>query len=170
MLIAYVVDSRPPGITPLDEIRRRVEAAARQEKANEAARTALAAMLSGATSIDEVAQKAGGEAREANVTREAGVTGLSGDSGAIVEAAMSASPGELKGPMMARDGAVAFQVVTQKKVTPQELAANRAQSIERLRGMQMRSLRASLLDRLRKKASIEVNDEITRPTVTPTGV
>jgi hypothetical protein len=65
---------------------------------------------------------------------------------------------------------VAFQVLEQKKVTPEELAKNRATSVDTLRGQQARSLRASLLQQLRKGADIELNDEITRPTTSPAGV
>lgn len=170
MLIAYVADTRGPGVAPLDEIRRRVEAAVRQQKAAEAARQSLSAMMQGAASIDDVGTKAGSPAREVNVTRETGIEGVSGDVRALVDAAINGKPGEIKGPFTVREGAVAFQIVSQKRVTPQELAQNRAQTVDRLRGTQMRNLRTALLERLRKKASIEINDEITRPTVTPTGV
>jgi hypothetical protein len=65
---------------------------------------------------------------------------------------------------------VAFQVVEQKKVTPEEIAQNRATTVDSLRGQQARNLRATLLQRLRKGAEIELNDEITRPTSAPEGV
>ena len=96
--------------------------------------------------------------------------GIPGDAGALIEAAMSAQVGELKGPIAVANGAVAFQVVEQKKVTPQELAENRASSVDALRGQQARNLRATLLKRLREGAEIELNDEIARPTTAPAGV
>jgi hypothetical protein len=55
-------------------------------------------------------------------------------------------------------------------VTAEELTQNRATVVDNLRGTQARSLRASLLQRLRKGAEIELNDEITRPTTSPAGV
>lgn len=169
--IAYVEGIRGAGTTPLDEIRPQVEADLRQEKGREAARVALAQQMAGKKTLDEIAAAAGQAAREATVKRDGNnVTGIPGDSSALIEAAMNAQVGELKGPVAIGNGAVAFQVVEQKKVTPQELAENRATSVDTLRGQQARNLRATLLQRLRKTAEIELNDDITRPTSAPAGV
>jgi hypothetical protein len=162
---------RGAGTTPLDEIRPQVESDLRQEKGREAARVALAQTMAGKKTLDEIAAAAGQPAREATIKRDGNnVTGLPGDASALIEAAMNAQLGELKGPVAIGTGAVAFQVVEQKKVTPQELAENRATSVDTLRGQQARNLRATLLQRLRKTSEIELNDEITRPTTAPAGV
>jgi peptidyl-prolyl cis-trans isomerase D len=168
--IAYVEGVRPPGTTALAEIRAQVESDLRQEKGREAARAALAQMMAGKKSIDEIAAAAGQPAQETVVRRDGNVTGITGDTTALIQAAMSSAVGSLSGPIAVGNGAVAVQVVEQKKVTPEELAQNRATSVDTLRGQQARSLRASLLQRLRKKAEIQLNDEITRPTTTPAGV
>lgn len=169
--IAYVESVRQAGMTPLDEIRAQVEADLRQEKGREAARVALAQTMAGKNTLDEIATAAGQPAREATIKRDsANVTGIPGDATALIEAAMTAQLGEMKGPVAIGNGAVAFQVVEQKKVTPQELAENRASSVDTLRGQQARNLRATLLQRLRKGAEIELNDDITRPTSAPAGV
>lgn len=169
--IAYVEGVRGAGTTPLDEIRPQVEADLRQEKGRDAARAALAQQMAGKKTLDEIAAAAGQPAREATVKRDgSNITGIPGDSSALIEAAMTAQLGELKGPVAIGNGAVAFQVVEQKKVTPQELAENRATSVDTLRGQQARNLRATLLQRLRKSAEIELNDDITRPTSAPAGV
>ena len=169
--IAYVEGVRQAGLTPLDEIRQQVEADLRQEKGREAARASLAQTMAGKTSLDDIATAAGQPAREATLKRDSpNVMGIPGDAGALIEAAMSAQVGELKGPIAVANGAVAFQVVEQKKVTPQELAENRASSVDALRGQQARNLRATLLKRLREGAEIELNDEIARPTTAPAGV
>jgi peptidyl-prolyl cis-trans isomerase D len=169
--IAYVEGIRGAGASPLDEIRAQVESDLRQEKGREAARAVLAQTMAGKKTLDEIATAAGQQAREATIKRDGiNVTGIPGDSGALIEAAMNAPLGELKGPVAIGGGAVVFQVVEQKKVTPQELAENRATSVDTLRGQQARNLRATLLQRLRKTAEIELNDEITRPTTTPAGV
>jgi parvulin-like peptidyl-prolyl isomerase len=168
--IAYVEGIRPPGTTALSEIRAQVEADLRQEKGREAARAALAQMMAGKTSIDQVAAATGQAAQETVVRRDGNVTGITGDTAALVQAALNSAVGSLSGPIVVGNGAVAVQVVEQKKVTPDELAKNRATSVDTLRGQQARSLRASLLQRLRKNSEIELNDEITRPTTTPTGV
>ena len=168
--IAYVEGIRPPGTTALSEIRAQVEADLRQEKGREAARAALAQQMAGKTSIDQVAAATGQAAQETVVRRDGNVTGITGDTAALVQAALNSAIGSLSGPIVVGNGAVAMQVVEQKKVTPDELAKNRATSVDTLRGQQARSLRASLLQRLRKNSEIELNDEITRPTTTPTGV
>ncbi len=168
--IAYVEGIRPPGTTALAEIRAQVEADLRQEKGREAARAALAQMMAGKTSIDQVAAATGQAAQETLVRRDGNITGITGDTAALVQAAMSSAVGSLSGPIAVGNGAVALQVIEQKKVTPEELAQNRATSVDSLRGQQARSLRASLLQRLRKSSEIELNDELTRPTSTPAGV
>ncbi|MDP9195135.1 MAG: peptidyl-prolyl cis-trans isomerase [Acidobacteriota bacterium] len=168
--IAYVEGIRPPGTTALAEIRAQVESDLRQEKGREAARAALAQMMAGKKSIDEIAAASGQPAQETVVRRDGNVTGISGDTAALVQAAMSSAVGSLNGPIAVGNGVLAMQVVEKKKVTPEELAQNRATSVDTLRGQQARNLRGSLLQRLRKKAEIELNDEITRPTTTPAGV
>jgi peptidyl-prolyl cis-trans isomerase D len=169
--IVYVEGIRPPGTTALDEIRAQVESDVRQEKGREAARASLAQLMAGKKTIDEVATAVGQPAQETTVKRDGGnVAGISGDTLALVNAAMASGVGELKGPIVVGNGAVAMQVVEQKKVTSEELAQNRVSFVDNLRGQQARSLRASLLQRLRKGAEIELNDEITRPTSTPAGV
>jgi hypothetical protein len=126
--------------------------------------------MAGSASIDQVAQKAGTNALETAVSHGNRVVGFTGDTSALVDAALAAGPGQLKGPVLINDGAVAFQVTEQKKVTPEELAQNKAQIMDTLRTQQARNLRQTLVQRLRKTAEIEVNDEITRPTTAPAGV
>jgi hypothetical protein len=125
--------------------------------------------MAGAPSVDAIAAK--GPVRppqEATVTHQGNIPGLNGDTAAFVDAALKGSIGHLQGPVAVGDGAVAFQVLEQKKVTSEELAQNRASFADRLRQQQARQLRSVLVERLRKGAEIEINDEITRPTTTPT--
>jgi peptidyl-prolyl cis-trans isomerase D len=169
--IAYVEGVRPPGTTALNEIRPQVEADVRQEKAREAARNALQTLMAGKSTVDDVALAAGQAAQEATIRRDGGnIAGVTGDTKALVDAAMATAVGQVKGPVLVGNGAVAFQVIEQKKVTPQELAQNRSTTLDTLRGQQVRSLRGSLLQRLRKEAEVELNDAITRPTTFPAGV
>jgi peptidyl-prolyl cis-trans isomerase D len=168
--VAYVEGVRAAGTTALSEVRAQVEADARNEKGREAARATLAQMMAGATSIDAIAAKAGHPAQEATINRQGPVTGISGDASQLVETAIAGNVGDVKGPVLVGDGAVAFQIVEQKKVTAEELAQNRASFIDNLRGQQARNLRTVLIQRLRKSSDIDVNDEITRPTTAPAGV
>jgi len=168
--IAYVAGIRPSGISPLAEVRERVEQDVKKEKARQAARTQLAQMMAGAPNVDAIAQKLGQQAQEATVDRLGSIAGIQGETAQFVEAALSANVGQLQGPITVGNGAVAFQVLAQKKVTPAELAQNRTSFADRLRTEQARQLRSVLVDRLRKGAQVEINDAITRPTTTPAGV
>lgn len=157
IVIPYLLSVRPAGVTPLAEIRERVEADLRAEKSRKAAREAMVAAMAGAPSVDAVAGKLGLSVAETTVGRQGMVAGLTGDTTELVNVAMSAGIGELKGPVAVGDGAVAFQVTEQKRVTPQELAKNAKGYIDVLRSQQARSLRAVLLGRLRQNAKVEVN-------------
>ncbi|HEX8252698.1 MAG TPA: peptidyl-prolyl cis-trans isomerase [Thermoanaerobaculia bacterium] len=168
--IAYVVGTRPAGVSALNDIRQKVEEDARMEKGRAAARARLQQMMAGAANIDAVAQKAGAPALEVSVSHGNRVVGFTGDATALIDAALASNVGALSGPIVVADGALAFQVTEQKKVSPQELQANRTQMIDTLRGQQARSLRTALVQRLRKNAEIEINDDVTRPTTAPAGV
>jgi peptidyl-prolyl cis-trans isomerase D len=169
IVIAYLAGARPAGVSALADIREKVEEDARMEKARAAARTALAQQLAGVTTIDQVSARTGQPAQETTVDRSGRVQGFNGDTTALVEAAIASNIGQVKGPVVVSEGAVAFQVLEQKKVTPEELKQNRATMMDSLRSQQARSLRSVLVQRLRKNADIEVNDEITRPTTPVSG-
>jgi peptidyl-prolyl cis-trans isomerase D len=169
VVIAYVAGTRPAGVTALVDIREKVEEDARMEKARAAARAALAQQMAGAATIDQVSAKTSQPAQETTVDRSGRVQGFNGDTTALVEAAIGSNIGALQGPIVVNEGAVAFQVVEQKKVTPEELKQNRATMMDTLRGQQARNLRSVLVQRLRKNAEIEVNDTIARPTTPVAG-
>ena len=154
--IPYLYGIRPAGISDLSEIRARVEADAKNAKAREIARQRMATALP-AANIDEVAKKVGLPALETTVTRQGYVTGFSGDTTPLVDAAMSAKVGEVKGPVVMPDGVVALQVLEQKKVDPKAADENRAAYADMLRRQQAQSLRTVLLQRLRKESKIDIN-------------
>jgi peptidyl-prolyl cis-trans isomerase D len=159
--IPYLFGIRPAGISDLSEIRARVEADARATKARELARQKLAAALP-AASIDDVAKKTGLTAQETTVTRQGYISGFSGDTSALVDAAMSSKVGEVKGPLVMNEGAVVLQVLEQKKVDPKSVDENRAAYTEMLRQQEARSLRTVLLQRLRKGSKIDINPLVTQ--------
>lgn len=163
--IPYLYGIRPAGVPPLNEIRARVENDARMAKAREAAQATLAKAMS-AGSIDAIAKKAGLTAAETTVTRAGYVAGFTGDTTALVNAAMAANVGEVKGPVVVGDGAVVFQVVTQQKIDPKTMDDTRRQYAEMLRQQQARNLRTVLLERLRKESKIDINTPLleARPT------
>lgn len=157
--IPFLYSIRAPGIAPLDEVRAKVENDARMEKARQLAQQALAKELPAPT-VDAVGSKIGLTSLEATINRQGFVAGFTGDTSALVDGAMSAPVGEVRGPVMTGDGAVLFQVIEQKKADPAALAQNRSQSMETLRQQESRSLRATLLQRLRKAAAIDINKKL----------
>lgn len=165
--IAYLAENRAAGASSLADVRAKVEQDVKMQKAREAARAQLAQMMAGAPTVDAIAAKGLAAPQEVTVSHQGNIPGLQGDTAAFADAALKANVGQLQGPVTVGNGAVAFQVVEQKKVTSEELAKNRESFADRLRQQQARQLRQVLLDRLRKTSDVELNDDITRPTTTP---
>lgn len=161
--IAYLTETRPAGISPLAEVKERVEQDLKLQKARDAIKGTLSQMMADAANLDAVAAKAGTTVRDATANRQGPIAGLAGDASELIEAAITGTPGGVKGPVTVQDGAVVFEIVEQKKVTPQELAQNRTTYIDTLREQQARSLRASLVQRLKKESKIEYNEEVIQP-------
>ncbi len=159
-IIAYLAGIRPAGITALSEIRQKVENDAKMAKAREIARQKLAAAMAGASAIDAVASKLGLVPQETVVTRQSGVRSIPGDTSALVEAVLAGKAGTVGGPVVAGDGAVAFQISEQKKLTPEELAQNVVAYMDQQRQRESRNLRTSLLQRLRKDSEVDVNEKV----------
>jgi peptidyl-prolyl cis-trans isomerase D len=159
--IPFLENVRPGSTSPLDEVRDRVMADARTHKAEEAAKQKLQAAMLGAPTIDAVGAKLGTPAADTTVRRQGATTGIQGDTSALMDAAMAATPGEIKGPVVVTgSGAIAFQVTEQKKVTDAEATQNRQAYVDQLRQQEARSLRQSLLQRLKKSSKIDINDKL----------
>ena len=159
-LVAFVEGVRPSGVSPLADIRAKVEQDAKLDKARQLAQQKLQQAMAGAPSVDAIAAKTGLQAADTNVTRQGFINGIPGDTAGLIDTVMASNVGQIKGPVVAGDGAVAFQVVDMKKVTDAELSQHRAEYADLLRQQQARSLRSSLLQRLRKEASVDVNEKV----------
>jgi peptidyl-prolyl cis-trans isomerase D len=160
IVIPYLVGIREAGVTAFNEIKDRVTQDAKMARARDLARQALVNARAGAPSVDAVAAKVGLPAADTTVNRQGFIGGIQGDTAALVTAAFAAKIGELNGPVIAGDGAVVFQVTEQKKVTDAELKSNQTSYMEMLRTQQARSLRTVLLQKLRKEAKVELNDQV----------
>jgi peptidyl-prolyl cis-trans isomerase D len=158
--IAYLASIRPAGVTALSEIRPKVESDARMTKAREIARQKVAAAMTGATSIEAVAAKLSLVSQETTVSRQGGIRAIPGDTSALIDAAIGGKVGQLVGPVIAGDGAVAFQITDQKKFTPADFAQNGAGFMDQLRQRQALYVRKSLLQRLRKDSNVEINEKV----------
>jgi peptidyl-prolyl cis-trans isomerase D len=162
-VIAYVESVRPAGISAFAEVKEKVEQDVKLQKALDAVRARMAMLMAGATDINVVAQAAGTTVQEGTANRQGPIAGINGDATELIEAAIAGKVGGLNGPVTVSDGAVVFEVVEQKKVTPDELQKNRAQFVDTLREQQARSLRSSLVARLRKESKIEINEQVVQP-------
>jgi peptidyl-prolyl cis-trans isomerase D len=160
--IPYLYGVRPADVSPLADIRAKVEADARQAKARTLAAQKLAAAMS-AGSVSDIGAKIGTPPAETTVTRAGTVSGLNGDASALVDAAIAAKVGDVKGPITVGDGAIAFQVLDQKKVDAKMLTDNMGSYMDMMRQQEARNLRASLLQRLRKDSKVEVNPTLVQP-------
>lgn len=161
--IAYLAGVRPSGITALAEIRVKVESDARMAKAREVAKTTVANAMTGAPTLDAVAAKLGLSPTETTITRQGAVSGLAGDIGPLIDAALAAPVNTVQGPVITGDSAVVFQVLEQRKFNPAEFADKRQQYVDMLRSQEARTLRQSLLARLRKDANVTINQSVLQP-------
>jgi peptidyl-prolyl cis-trans isomerase D len=161
-MIPFLYAIRAAGVSPLEEVRAKVENDARMEKARQLAQQALSKAMPAAT-VDAAAAKVGIPPAEATVNRQGYIAGFTGDTSALVDAAVSAPVGQVVGPVMTGDGAVLFQVTEQKKADDAATAQNRAQYTDTLRQQESRNLRASLLQRLRKASTIDINQKLIAP-------
>jgi peptidyl-prolyl cis-trans isomerase D len=159
-IVPLLSESRPAGVTPLAEVRTRVEYEAKLQKGRQAAQNAVTAAMAGSPTIDIAASKLGTTVTEANVQRDALISGFNGDVSALIDAAMSGQVGQLKGPVVVDDGAVAFAVIEQKKFDPVEFGKQKETLRESLKQSEAVRLRAALLDRLKKASKVEVNEAL----------
>jgi peptidyl-prolyl cis-trans isomerase D len=162
VIVPYLAGIRPAGTTPLKEIRERVENDARTEKARQIALKTLSEARTGAATVDAVAVKTGITAAETLVTRQGQIGGFTGDISELVKTALATAEGQMAGPVSIGDGAVVFQVTEQTRVAPEELKERASQYLEAMRTQQARSMRMVLLEKLRKNATIERNEQLLR--------
>lgn len=160
--IPYLYDIRPAGLSPFADVKAKVEADARIAKAREVVKDEMAKAFP-AANIDELAKKLNLTASDTTVTRQGFVSGFQGDTSPLVDAAMAAQVGQLKGPITMNEGAVAFQVLEQKKVDQKDLDENKSQYAEMLRQQEAQTLRTVLVQRLKKSAKVVVNDSVVSP-------
>ena len=158
--VAYLVGERPAGVYPLEEIRARVENDAKIAKAREMAKQELAGMYTSLRSVDAVASTLGVAAQDASVNRANPIAGLTGWSQELVDAAMSGKQGQTVGPIVVDEGAVLFTVVEPARFDSSMFASQKESLMESLRQTEFRTLRASLIAKLRENADIAINQEL----------
>jgi peptidyl-prolyl cis-trans isomerase D len=157
-ILPYLVGSRDGGITPLAEIRNRVEEDLRRQKGRELAADSL--RQAGATSLDRLAEERGLAVGVASVRPNVPVEGITGNTAALAEAVFDEAEGRLGGPVIVDAGAVMFEVTEVTRFDPAQFEAEKQMLREDLREQEVRKLRAALLDKLRQEAKIQINQDL----------
>ncbi len=158
--LPHLVGSRDAGVTPLNEIRGKVEADARMAKAREAAKQKLASAFTAGKPLDEVASAVGSEVKTANLKPNSPIAGIPGSTRALSSAAMKTDVGAEGGPVVVDQGAVVFKVESQNRFDPKQFEQQKPQLIQSLQQQEAQKLRMSLLDRLRQSAKVDINEDL----------
>lgn len=157
-MVPWLAGTRPAGVAPLTEVRSKVENDAKMVKARQAAQRTLAQALTGKT-IEDAGAAISISPVEATINRQGMVQNLSGNTSALVDAAMQARIGDQKGPLVVDQGAIAFRVLEQSRFDPKAYATEKGSFISTIRMNEARKLRSSLLSKLKKAADININDQ-----------
>ncbi|HYN42239.1 MAG TPA: SurA N-terminal domain-containing protein [Thermoanaerobaculia bacterium] len=155
------IEVKVAGPAAFADVKARVKADLVKMKQQETALAAARAAMTPGASLEAVAQAAGVKVEAPEAFPKAGpVPGL-GTSKALLDAAFSATPGEMKGPVWVADrGAAVLRV---QEVTPfdaEAFAKQKGEALDRLRQQKSGRLFQSLVQRLRAEARIEVNKEL----------
>lgn len=156
-IVPYLVGSREAGISPLAEIRDRVENDAKLAKAREVAKSQIQQAMSSGGDLASVASNLGVTTVDATVNREGFVTGLTGSLKPLVEQAFKSKVGQRGGPVVVDQGALAFEVTEKTEYDPKLFEAQKEFLLDQLRRRASSALRVSLLAKLREDADVKVN-------------
>lgn len=157
-ILPHLVGTREAGITPLAEIRNRVQDDLRREKARGLAAEQLEAAKG--SSLDQIAEAKGLEVKEATVRPTAPVTGLTGRTAELTRAVFETDEGAFGGPVEVGEGAVVFEVTEITRFDRAAFEAEKATLAQDLRLQESRKLRAALLDKMRQAAEISINQDM----------
>jgi peptidyl-prolyl cis-trans isomerase D len=157
-ILPYVVGSRDAGITPLAEIRNRVEEDLRRQRGREAAAESLRQLQTG--SLESVAGEKGLAVNSVTVRPGTPVEGITGNTAALAQAVFDQREGQLGGPVIVDAGAVMFEITEVTRFDQGQFDAEKHGLREDLRQQEVRKLRAALLDKLRQEAKIQINQDM----------
>lgn len=159
-VVPFLKETRPSGVAPLTEVRAKVEYEAKLAKARQMAQASAATAVTGSPTIDAVASKLGAVPVESTVQKDGFVSGLQGDVSALINSAMSGEVGQIKGPIVVDQGAVAFAITEQKKFDRAEFEKQKDSLRDSMKQNEAVRLRAALLERLKKSSKIQVNERL----------
>jgi parvulin-like peptidyl-prolyl isomerase len=155
-VVEEVLEPRDPALEEVEaKVRQAVEQEHRQQLAMETLGNAAADIAEGRATFDEVAARLGLAIQDSGeFARGAAIPGL-GLQPAIADAAMALAEGEVGGPYGTAQGAVLFQVTARTAWDPEEFAAARAATRERLEQERLGRLLDALIEQ--RKLELGVN-------------
>jgi len=155
-VVEEVLEPRAPALEEVEaEVRRSLEQERRQQLAMERLGNAAADVAEGKATFDEVAAQLGLEIQESGEFGRGGAIPGLGQQTAIADAAMALAEGEIGGPYGTAQGAVLFQVTSRTAWDPEEFAAERAATRERLEQERLGRLLSALIEQ--RKLELGVN-------------
>jgi peptidyl-prolyl cis-trans isomerase D len=158
-IVGWLAGSREAGVSELSEVRARVEADARREKAAKVAADRLAGAMP-ADSIDDLAGKFELTVEEATLTRGGSVPNVPGDAEPLIDAALQGEVGAIAGPVAMDQGAVVLLIEDQQKFDPEVYAREKEQFIDTMRQREAARLVGSMLDKLRADSDVVLNVQL----------
>jgi len=164
-IVAKVVEVRPPGVAPLDEIRARVESDTKREKAQQAVLArfeAAKAAFQPASGLGPVAKQLGAEAKTSpEIARTGQIDGLPLGGKLLVSELFRKNAGELIGPMPLPGGGVVLGRVASKSTFDAGAFASQKESLrDGLRQQKSNELLQSLLDQVREREKVRLNEAL----------
>ncbi len=163
-IVWQLAEVKPAGIPPLSEVREQVAAKVLQEKALEKAREAagqLAEAWRGGADAARLEKIAGGPAVTVTEHRRGQPIPGAGRSPEVDRAVFLAKVGDVVGPVVVGERAVAVARITGlKKLSPEELRSLKPAQRQRLRAERARQLRTAVLNERRKQTVIAVDEEL----------
>ena len=155
-VVEEVLEPRDPALEEVEvAVRQAVEREHRQQLAMELLGNGAADVAEGRATFDQVAERLGLQIQDSGeFGRGAAIPGL-GQQPAIADAAMALAEGEVGGPYGTAQGAVLFEVTARTAWDPEEFAAARAATRERLEEERLGRLLNALIEQ--RKLELGVN-------------
>jgi peptidyl-prolyl cis-trans isomerase D len=162
-MVWQLIEVRPEGVPPLEDVRAEVEQHLRRERALELAAASgqeMVSRLRGDGDIEEIAESSGGTVFEARDHRRGATVPGVGSAIALDEAVFSATDGSVVGPIALGDrGVVGARIERLDLVDRQELDENLEQVRSTLRSERAQNLLQSMLAERRRNTVVTVNNE-----------
>lgn len=156
-------DIEPSRMPKLDEVRDKVEAAARTARALQMAEKSLEDVrkaVEGGGSFADAAKRLGLEVQDSGQFGTGKTAGTLGNAPKIVEQAMTMDVDQVGGPVETDDAAVLFQVSARTKFDPQAFAEAKEQTRQTLAGQRLQKLLGARVVQRRKELGVQYNDQL----------